>query len=248
MQDQDYILFESYVSEELSKDEIVAFEARLKTDSEFNEAFNSYKDVSSFLEHKFENEEATNAFKKNLNTISETHFNDDKTVEEVKGASKTFEFYKYAIAACVVLLFGIFTFNQFSNPSYSDFSNYDAVSLTVRGDNDDLLKTAENAFNAKDFAKAEVAFKQLIAKDDSNAEFKLYSAIANIELNNFASAEALLQDLKNGNSAFKNKATWFLALSKLKQEDDAACVAILKTITGDAENYKQAQKLIDKLD
>ncbi|MEP5340148.1 MAG: tetratricopeptide repeat protein [Algibacter sp.] len=248
MQDQDYILFETYLLEELSQEDVASFESRLKTDSEFNDAFNSYKALSSFLEHKFENEEATNAFQKNLTNISNTHFNKDKAVTEVKGTGKTFQFYKYAIAACVVVLFGIFTFNQFSNPSYSDFSNYDAVSLTVRGDNDDLLKTAENAFNAKDFASAEAVFKQLIAKDESNAEIKLYSAISNIELNNFASAEALLQDLKNGNSAFKNKATWFLALSKLKQNDNAACIVILKTIPEDAENYKQAQKLIDKLD
>lgn len=247
MEDQDYILFESYLSEELSQEEVIAFDSRLKTDSEFAEAFNAYKNLSSFLEHKFEHEDASNAFQKNLKSISETHFNEDETVSELKGTGKTFQFYKYAIAACVVVLFGIFTFNQFSNPSYSDFSNYDAVSLTVRGENDDLLKTAENAFNTKDFASAEVAFKQLIVKDDSNAEIKLYSAISNIELNNFASAEVLLKDLKNGNSAFKNKATWFLALSKLKQDDNAACIAILKTIPEDAENYKQAQKLIDKL-
>lgn len=248
MNNQDYILFESYLSKGLSKDEVSAFDSRLKTDLEFAKAFNSYKELTSFLEHKFENEDASNTFKKNLKTISENHFNEDKTVAEVKSAGKTFQFYKYAIAACVVVLFGIFTFNQFSNPSYSDFSNYDAVSLTVRGDNDELLKTAENAFNTKDFAKAEEAFKQLIVKDDSNAELKLYSAIANIELNNFASAEALLTDIKNGNSVFKNKAIWFLALSKLKQDDEAGCIIILKMIPEDAENYKQAQKLIDKLD
>lgn len=248
MNDQDYIVFETYLSGKLSQEELTTFETRLKTDSEFNEAFNSYKELSSFLEHKFENEDASNAFETNLKSASNSHFNKGETVLEVKGTVKTFQFYKYAIAACVVVLFGIFTFNQFSNPSYSDFSNYDAISLTVRGDNDDLLKTAENAFNTKDFASAEVAFKKLISKENNNAELKLYGAISNIELNNFASAEALLQDLKNGNSAFKNKATWFLALSKLKQDDKAACVAVLKTIPEGTDNYKQAQKLLDKLD
>ena len=66
-------------------------------------------------------------------------------------------------------MLGVFTFGQFSNPSYSDFNNYDTISLTVRGDNDDLLKTAENAFNSKDFASAEKAFAQLIQIDQSNA-------------------------------------------------------------------------------
>ena len=52
MQDQDYILFETYLLEELSQEDVASFESRLKTDSEFNEAFNSYKALSSFLEHK----------------------------------------------------------------------------------------------------------------------------------------------------------------------------------------------------
>ena len=39
MQDQDYILFENYLSGDMSKEEIVSFEERLKTDSEFNQSF-----------------------------------------------------------------------------------------------------------------------------------------------------------------------------------------------------------------
>ena len=72
----------------------------------------------------------------------------------------------------MVLLFGLFMFNQFSSPTYSDYSNYGTISLTVRGENDALLQTAENAFNNKDFAKADKAFKSLIVLDEEQYRVK----------------------------------------------------------------------------
>ncbi|MEW4923457.1 hypothetical protein [Algibacter sp. 2305UL17-15] len=248
MDDQNYILFEAYLSDELSKDEIIAFETRLKTESEFHQAFETYKELSSFLEHKFENEAASHAFQKNLNKISEAHFNKVEETVGSKGTTKTYTLMKYLVAACVVVLFGIFSLNQFSSPTYGDYADYNQISLTVRGANSKLLQTAENAFNTKDFAKAEEAFSRLIAEDETNSELKLYSAISNIELNNFETADGLLEDLRRGNSAFKHKATWYLALSKLKQDNETACFEILKTIPEDAEDYEKAQKLIKKLD
>lgn len=248
MQDENYILFESYLSKNMSKDEIAAFEFRLEREPDFAEAFNVYKELSYFLGDKFKNESASNIFQNNLEKISNAHFNKEEVVSKSKKPTKTFPFYKYAIAACVVALFGVFTFNQFSNPTYSDFNDYNAISFTVRGENDELLQTAENAFNNKNFSKAEETFKSLIELYKNNAELKIYQAISNIELNNFEKAESLLIEIKKGNSAYKNKAIWYLALSKLKQKNNKASLEILKTIPKDADHYKQAQKLIKKLD
>ncbi|KJD35178.1 hypothetical protein PW52_10875 [Tamlana sedimentorum] len=245
MEEEKYIQFEAYLEQNLNEEELEAFEHKLKTDSDFNEGFQTYKSLNQFLDHKFKNEDASEAFKNNLEGISNAYFNKDEASNKKQ---KPFNFYKYAVAACVVALLGFFVFNQFSTPAYSDFNNYNAISLTVRGENDALLKTAETAFNNKDFAKAEDTFSALIKLDATNAEYKLYSAISNLELNNFKTAEALLNDVKSGHSVYKNKAIWFLGLSKLKQEDYKSCLNILKTIPEGAEDYKRAQKLINKLD
>ncbi|WP_111307725.1 tetratricopeptide repeat protein [Confluentibacter sediminis] len=248
MTDQDYILFENYLLGDVSEEEKKTFEIRLEEDSKFKESFNTYKELSSYLEHTFENEDASKAFKANLQKISKVYFDKNKDSVKIEGSKNTYHFYKYAMAACVVLFLGIFMFNQFSNPSYADFAHYDTISLTVRGEQDALLKTAENAFNNKDFAKAEDAFSKLLKVDKDNSELKLYRAIANIELNHFETADALLFNLQEGQSVYKNKATWYLALSKLKQKQYAACLDILKTIPEDADNYKQVKNLINKLD
>lgn len=243
-EDQNYIVFESYLSKELSQDEITAFETRLKNESDFNQAFNTYKGLSSFLEHKFENEAASTAFQNNLKTISDTYF------EKQEPAKKVIHFkpWQYAMAASVALLIGVFTFNNFSNPTFSDYNNYEVISLTVRGEQDDLLKVAENAFNNKDFVKAEAVFGQLLAKDNSNKELQLYRGIALLEVDKFDEADGLFSKLSNGVSVYKSKATWYLALSKLKQKDHDSCLEILRTIPEGAEDYKQSQKLINKLE
>jgi predicted Zn-dependent protease len=244
MQDQDYILFENYLLEDLSKEGIIAFENRLETDSKFKESFNTYKELNSFLEDKFENEEASKAFKNNLDNISKTYF------EKQDAPKKLIRFkpWQYAMAATVALLIGITMFNTLSSPVYEDFANYDNISLTVRGEQDALLHTAENAFNAKDFAKADEAFKSLMVLDKDNTELQFYRGVANVELNNFKTAESLLTNLSNGQSAYKNKAIWYLALSSLKQKDYDECMEILKTIPEDADDFEEAQKLIKKLD
>lgn len=172
-----------------------------------------------------------------------THFNIEKSFYKAEKLLKTFQLYKYLIAACVIAVFGIFTFNQFSNPTYSDFNDYNAISLNVRSENDALLQTAESAFNNKYFAKAEDAFRGLIELDKENAELKLYRGISNFEL-----AESILNEISVGNSAYKNRAICYLALSKLKQKKCKAALEILKTHPEDADDYKQAQKLIKKLD
>ncbi|NOY47641.1 MAG: hypothetical protein GXO84_05510, partial [Chlorobi bacterium] len=102
--------------------------------------------------------------------------------------------------------------------------------------------------NSANYAEADKAFKKLLELDGNNAELQFYRAIANIELDKFEVSDLLLQKLSKGNSAYKNKATWYLALSKLKQKENEECISILKTIPEDAEDYKQAQKLLKKLE
>jgi tetratricopeptide (TPR) repeat protein len=244
MEDQNYILFETYLSNEMTKEEVTTFEARLKNEPDFNQAFNTYKELSSFLEHKIENEEAIASFQSNVKNISDGYF------KEQNGSKKVIRMkpWQFAIAASVALLIGFFMFNQFSNPTFGDYNNYETISLTVRGEQDELLKIGENAFNTKDFAKAEDVFTQLLAKDEFNKELQLYKGIALIELNKFDEADNLFGKLSEQSSVYKNKAIWYLGLSKLKQKDHDACLQILRTLPEDADDYEEAKKLINKLD
>lgn len=249
MEEQDYILFEDYLSGNLDENATNAFETRLETDKAFKQSFSIYKDISAHLDHEIGNEEKTMDFRANLDSISHNYFSKLNAQQEEVETKKPFSFYKFAIAASVALLLGFFVFNQFSSdPSYSDFANYDQISLTVRGTNDTLLKEAETAFNTKNYEEAELLFNQILEQDSNNTEVQLYKSITLIETNQFTEADELLKGLSKGNSIYKNKAKWYLALSKLKQDNFEACKNELKNISEDAEDYEQAQKLLNKLD
>ena len=248
MKEEDYILFEAYLAGELSAEENTTFKNRLETDAAFKESFHTYKELSGFLEHKFKNEEETNAFKSNVESISKTHFNASKNTSEEKKKGTTFSLLKYAIAACVVLMFSIVTFNKMNQPSYSDYNQHGIIDLTVRGGNIDLLNKTAKTFNNKEYEKASGYLETLLKEEPDNKEYQLYYAITNIELDKFEVSEPILQDLAKSNSAYKNKAIWYLALSNFKQEKEEESIKWLKQVPEGAGDYHQAQELLNKLE
>jgi len=250
MQEQDYILFENYLSDNLSKEEHIAFEARLNSDASFRKTFIVYKEFSENLEYEIGNESKTADFKANLDNISFQYFNKEDVKSEVTSSKKTFSFYKYAVAASIALLMGFFVYNQFSGgANYSDFNTHETVDFTVRGaeGNVGLLIKTTKAFNDKEYEKANAYLEELLVSDPENTEYNFYYAITNIELNNFAKAETILISISKGSSAYSNRAKWYLALSKLKQDENEACISVLKTIPEDADDYSQALQLLNKL-
>lgn len=246
MKEEDYILFETYLANELSADEIAVFENRLETEAAFKESFKTYKELSGFLEHTIKNESETNAFKANLKSISNSHFNTAQGASEIKKKSKVFNLLKYAVAACIVLMIGVTTFNQFSNPTYTDFNTHEPMTV-VRGNIKDLIE-ATKAFNNEEYGKANTLLKKLLENDPENTEIQLYYAITNIELDNFNVADTELNKIIVGKSAYKDKAFWYAALSRLKQRKIDATIVLLKQVSEDSDDYKEAQKLLKKLE
>lgn len=245
MQEQDYILFDAYLSGSLDAESIQIFEDRLTSDAEFKRAFDDFQQAERFLEHQFNNEEKTKSFKENLAQISSGYFKND-TAPEPK-AIRINPWY-YSVAAAVVLLFGVVIAQQFSNPTYDDFADYGTMSLTVRGSENDLQAKAEKAFNQKDYRDAEKHLSQLLQKDQDNIELQLYKAVCLVELNKYQEADALYQNISQSPSVYTSKAKWYLALSKLKQKEKAASILVLKSIPKDAEDFDSAQTLLKKLE
>ncbi|WP_299249518.1 tol-pal system YbgF family protein [uncultured Lacinutrix sp.] len=246
MEDQDYILFDSYINNELSAEESLAFENRRDSDEAFAQSFRVFLDATIYLQNSIRNEAETNDFKKNLESISTNHFNKAEAVATKPQPSIVFRFAKLAMAASVVIFLGVFAFNQFSNPTYSDYNAHEPMTI-VRGSVKDLI-AATKAFNNKDYEKANVLLKNVLEKDPENSELQLYYAITNIELDNYKVADSQLNKIIAGESAYKDRALWYSALSRLKQKNIDATIVLLKQISEEADDYKEAQKLLDKLE
>ena len=241
MNEENYILFDQYLQEELSSAEKINFEKELSENQEMAAAFATFKEVNEQLELKFGLETERNAFVANLKTISK------EQLQAPKAKVVQFKPWMYMAAASVALLFGVFVFNSNSNPSFDDYNQYENAYFTERGDAVSNVKQAETAFNDKKYQEAIPLFEALL-KENKTAELQYFYGVALLETDKTKAAEVVFNELKSGNSIYKNKAIWSLALSKLKQKEYKACKEILLTIPADYENYDQVQKLLNDLD
>ena len=236
-----YILIDRYLAKELTDEEMQSFEERLKRDQDFAEKVRIYKSLENDLSMKFRHEVEKNKLSETLRQIVD---------EEIDSGGKnviSLNWYYWAAAASVAILV-VFLFYPSSQPEYADFAMHEPLTLTVRGSQDSTTAQAERFFNNGNYKGAVASLEALIDADSLNYELHLYKAISLLELNRFADAESMLNQLKVSGSIYKDQAQWYLALSALKQKQFDRCKTILQQIPPEAETFDKAQQLLDKLD
>ncbi|CAA9196683.1 hypothetical protein FLA105534_01261 [Flavobacterium bizetiae] len=239
MNEERYILFDQYLQGEMTVEEKDNFEKQLSEDHELSSEFETFKEVQLRLKTKFEFEDEREAFKANLTEISDKHFNTSKPKVVLMRP------WYYAAAASVIILFGLFFFD-YNNPSFADYDNPETASFVERGDTNQALIGAQTAFNDGKYAAAIPLFEEIL-KQNKTPEIQYFYGVALLEESKYPKAESVFNELKSGTSAYKDKATWSLALSKLKQKKYTECKEILETISQDYENYDDVEKLLDEL-
>jgi hypothetical protein len=239
MNEERYILFDQYLQGEMTVEEKNSFEKQLSEDHELSSEFETFKEVQLRLTTKFEHEEEREAFKANLTTISDKHFNTSKPKVVVMRP------WYLAAAASVIILFGLFFFD-YNNPTFADYDNPETASFVERGDTDTNLIEAQKAFNDGKYAAAIPLFEEIL-KVNNTPEIQYFYGVALLEESKYTKAESVFNELRSGTSVYKEKAIWSLALSKLKQKKYKECKDILNTISQDYENYDDVEKLLDEL-
>lgn len=242
MKEDRYILFEKYLNKELSKEELTYFDSEMNTNPDFKQEFEIYKNLNTSLQSKIENEEKEIELRKTLTNLGSEFIKDKK-----KGKLISMKKLRpLMVAASIALLIGFFLFNN-GNPVYSDFANHNQLELIVRSGNNTAISKAEEAFNNKNYTTAFAQLTILEEQFPDDIEIKIYKGICLLELDNYSQAEAIFTTISNENSAFKHKATWYKALTYLKQEQFEKCKNTLKTIPESADEFKLAKKLLKKL-
>lgn len=246
MEETTYIAFDKYLNNELVGEELTDFEERLQNDSEFNEEFEIYKTLEDSLSSKFENEEEETVLRNTLSDLGSKFIKEEEIQKKETKVVPLFNYRKLMVAASIAVLIGFFLFKN-GTPVYGDYSNHNSLELIVRGDNNESLLTAEEAFNAKDYNEALKQLTNLTGILPEDIEIQLYIGICNLELNNFDEAGTIFNKISAGDSSFASTGTWYKALSLLKQENLSGCKEVLKTIPESAPEYSDAQELLDKL-
>jgi hypothetical protein len=241
MNEENFLEFDEYLQGEMSVADKLAFEKQLKDQPDLAMAFETYKELHLHLENKFGQADELQAFKKNLKGISKDHF------KKPKSKVIALKPWYYGVAASVAVLFGLFFLNQNSNPKFEDYDHPETAFFTERGEANVNLKLAQDAFNAKKYSEAIPLFETIL-KTDQSAEIQYFYGLALLEENRVVDADSVFATLKAGNSIYKNKAIWSLALSKLKQKDYKLCKELLLTIPEDYEGNDQVDALLEELD
>jgi tetratricopeptide (TPR) repeat protein len=241
MNEEHFLEFDEYLQGEMNADEQLAFEQQLKEQPDLAMTFDTYKELHLHLKTKFTHADELNAFNKNVKAISKDHFK--------KSKSKVIAFkpWHYIAAASVAALFGLFFLNQHPDPTFEAYHQPETAFFTERGEGETAIQLAEVAYNAKKHKEAIKLF-EIILKTDKNAEIQYFYGISLLEEDRFTAAETVFNSLQSGNSIYKNKAIWNLALSKLKQKDYKSCKELLLTIPEDYEGNDQVDALLEELD
>ncbi|WP_289664412.1 CDC27 family protein [Flavobacterium panacagri] len=240
MNEERYILFDQYLQGELTVDEKSNLEKQLTEDPELASAFESFKEMHFQLDNKFGIETEREAFKENLNRISDKYFQKKKTkVVSLKP-------WYFAAVASVAIMFGLFFFDYKHYPNFEDYNHPESAYFTERGVSEETLKKAEDNFNGKRYEKAIPLFEAIL-KENNSEEIKYFYGVSLLQVGKYVKAETIFKELEAGNSVYKEKAKWNLALSKLKQGKYKECQEILQTISQDFEDYDDVEQLLEEL-
>lgn len=234
-------IFNDYLRDELDIGEKNSLEKRLSDDKALLSEFENFKEIYLQKENQLEPEPDRLSFIENLTKISDKYFN--KKRHKVASLKPWY----FAAAISVIVMFGLFFFDYRHYPNFEDYNNPESAYFTERGVSEAILKQAENNFNGKRYETAIPIF-EMILKENNSDEIKYFYAVSLLQVSKYVKAETIFKELEAGNSVYKEKAKWNLALSKLKQGKYKECKAILETISQDYEDYEDVEHLLEELE
>jgi len=250
MNEVDYDLIEQYIEGKLKNNDLINFENRLKTDTQLMEELTLRQDMEHFLAKKKEKD----ALKKELPNISKTFFQKpEKELEQEAKIVQLKPFYKKRtfILGGVAAAFLLFFMIQFLLPKDSLYEQYKGeyqLALAVKGDNDLDLGKLEKEYAAGNYEYAQEQLVLYLNQNPTDTRAQIAQAIVLIELEKAEQARKMLSAIANDPTKmlFKNTATWYLAMSYLKEENYSEVRKYLIQIM-EGKYSEQAQELLTKI-
>lgn len=172
-----------------------------------------------------------------------------------------------SIAAVAVLSLGlgwlVFNLNE-SNPDELFASYYDVyandVTVTLRGEEGEItnvaLQTAMSAYDQQDYQKSALLLEEMIAANPEDVIATYYAGLSYLELGQLKKAADYLAKAANylemtrlNNSVYYTSATWYLALTNIKQGKINEAKQILKDLRNSNDSFyvKKAKALLKEL-
>jgi predicted Zn-dependent protease len=240
----DYNIIIRYIDDEMQADERLAFEQALQQDEGLRNEVKLCRELQESLRLKFYPDEGEQALRASLVQIQPAFF---KPHTKIISFSPGRISWRIASVAAVILLV-LFIWQPWKEDLYHQFASTKMISIAERGTvADSLLQQVTEKFNARNFAEAIPDFGNLLRREPGNAYIQFYYAIALLEANQVADSRNRFALLYDSSSAFRYDAAFYLALSYLKEKDNAVARQWLQKIPSEAAIYSKARTLLEKL-
>lgn len=242
-----YDIIEKYVNGELSGKELEEFEKKLDSDSALASEVQLFREAKESLADQFIHQEEEAALKETLSQVSAPHFEENKTPKNVFSLRRR---HWLAAAGAAAAILALVIFRPWQASLYDQYSQFPLAAFTEQGGaNEADLAQAQQAFNQEDYPEALNIFQSYLNEEEhkDDPQIQLYKGLCHLALEEYSQAEAIFQSLQNGNSAYKNDGTWYLAMTFLKQKEWGKVRELLPQIPENSSRRKDAQRLLRKI-
>ncbi|MEN0006844.1 MAG: hypothetical protein AAF798_22010 [Bacteroidota bacterium] len=235
MQADDYQLIDHYLRGTLDAAGEQQVRARLQADEAFAEELQFQQELQGFMQQR----EKRAALETQLRQLQQQP-------PQVVPMRRRILFIAGVAAAVAALVYFAWPFLMPSS-LYEQFNQHQPLALQERGDLNTLMTEAEQAFNTKDFELAYAKLQTLTQQQDTDVRARLALGIAALETDRLAEAETIFTQLRQGESAVTDGASWYLGLTYVKKEDWQKAQEILGAIPAGTFWAGKAQALLKQL-
>lgn len=238
---------ERYLDDEMDAAERTAFEARLQAEPELVREVELARDIHRGLAQRLRREQQEAALSATLSELGDRHFSSESVSERPRLRLLRRKWMLISgVAAAVLLLIVFFPFG--SGPDLNDYLHQHDPLLFTQLSTDAAadLANIQAAYDRRDYAQLRQLTGAYLQLHPNDAAVQLAKGISLYELEATAEAEEVFRNLANGDSAYKDYGSWYLALMYLQAGKEEEAKGYLRQIP--AENtglYTKAQELLE---
>lgn len=242
---------DQYFTGELDDRQRLEFEKRCEDDRDFAGEVAAYISMRGALRQSLHDSK-----KKEFETLyREKSLNSEPVQAEPSKKVIPLLVYLSGIAATIFIVAGVYFYNR--EPDAQRLAetyitnNLQNMSVTM-GAEQDSLAIGINAYNEKNYKKAETMFKSLATSPSVAFESTKYLGLVYLQTESYENALAQFQRLSEDQEAFANPGLFYKAVTLMKRSrgnDVEEARKILQTVVQNkTAGYKEAERWLQKLD
>lgn len=256
-------LIERFFENDLSEQELAAFQQRLAEDPRFAEAFQLEKELMEGIE-AFGNEQLRQQLEAmhveetmkigptNGQAIEEPGYASPFDPKPVDGKVIRMVGRRWWLAAAVLgiglLARWFFAENKPTTEQlYAIFAQHE-FDFTEMGTNDELLPRAEQLLKSQKYAEALPLLETYLTNHANDTQVKLAKGKSLLELGKYKEAMEVFSAIAEGNPVLADEAYWYQGLTYLKQGDVENCKKTMGKISASSVRKKYVNKLLRYLE